>query len=529
MSVAVIIVNYGTAALAIEAVESVLDKTHDGREIEIHLVDNASPGDDAEQFRQLAASKDGWEGKVTLWLEDENHGFGRANNLVMQAIVQPNETRPAPDYVLLLNPDARLENEAIAHLATRLDEHPDVGAVGAAVSMPDGTNVTAAFRFPGAGHEIANVMNFGPVSRVLKNRLAPLPVDTPAGPVDWVTGAAVMFRLKALQQVDFFDPAFFLYFEEVDLMHRLSDAGWAIHYQPEARVIHHEGAATNVESSAADRRRRPAYVYRSWRRYFSKTYGGRRALLIALGVFIAAALGRVISGLRRQQTRLPLRFFRDQWRYVIAPLAELRGDAEYDRDTARYTRTSNRGLINANPPGIGFWALVAEDLRTYDYDILAQGFWALFWHRFGNWRMSLRFQLIRMPFSVVYKVMYKVTQWVCGIDLPYSVVVGRRVKLEHFGGMVLVAERIGNDVIIRQNTTFGIADLRNITARPSIGDGVEIGVGAVLIGGITIGENAVIGANAVVVKDVPANSVAVGIPAQILRRSTPPKNLRSHG
>ena len=531
MSVAVIVVNYGTAELAIQAVDSVLAHTHGGREVEVHLVDNASPEDDAERFR---AAGEGWGARVTLWLEDTNHGFGRGNNLVIQTLAA-RET--PPDYVFLLNPDAWLENEAVDILAGYLDSHPKVGAVGASVANPDSGPAVACFRFPGLAHETANAMKFGPYSKLMKNRLAPFPPERPTGPVDWVTGAAVMFRLSAVRDVGFFDPVFFLYFEEVDLMYRLTQAGWAIHYVLEAKVMHDEGSSTQVQSRATDRRRRPPYVYRSWRHYYSKTHGRGQALWAALCIYAAGAVGLVLAKLRRRSVVLPLHFFRDHWKYTIAPLAGLGRDAEYDADVARYAAPaqvptidperdmdqelsglSARGTVNCNPPDIGFWALIAEDFRTHDSEFFSQGFWALFWHRFGNWRMSLKPRIVRVPFSLCYKVMHKVTQWVCGIDLPYSMPVGRRLKLEHFGGMILVADRIGDDVMVRQNTTFGIAGLHAPRGRPRIGDRVEIGVGAVLVGDIEIGAGAIIGANAVVVKDVAPGAVVGGVPARELRQ-----------
>lgn len=178
---------------------------------------------------------------------------------------------------------------------------------------------------------------------------------------------------------------------------------------------------------------------------------------------------------------------------------------------------ANDGTRNANPPEVGFWALVAEDLATHEGDLLAQGFWALFWHRFGNWRMSVHPKLLRAPLSLLYRVMVRLGQRTGGIFLPYTVVVGRRVKLEHFGGMILVAQKIGDDVIIRQNTTFGIAGLDALHDRPVIGDRVEIGAGAVIVGPVTVGAGTVIGANAVVTKDLPPDVVAGGVPARILK------------
>ena len=181
------------------------------------------------------------------------------------------------------------------------------------------------------------------------------------------------------------------------------------------------------------------------------------------------------------------------------------------------TSDINDGTKNRNPSGIGFWALVAEDYRTHDRDLFSQGFWALFWHRFGNARMSIRPRALRIAFSVLYRVAFKLTQWMSGIDLGYSVVVGRRVKLEHFGGMVLAARAIGDDVLIRQNTTFGVTSRHNLGKLPTIGDGVDIGVGCAILGDVKIGKNAVVGANAVVTKDVPAGTLVGGIPARVIK------------
>lgn len=164
------------------------------------------------------------------------------------------------------------------------------------------------------------------------------------------------------------------------------------------------------------------------------------------------------------------------------------------------------GSRNLNPDDIGFWDLVQEDFVTNDSEWTHQGFWTLFWHRFGNARMSQP-RVIRAPMTLIYLVMRKTCQILCGIKLDYTVEVGRRVKLEHFGGMVLGARSIGNDVVIRQNTTFGIKSASDVNAKPRIGNRVNIGAGAVIVGDISIGDDTQIGANCVVWFDVPANSV----------------------
>lgn len=176
-----------------------------------------------------------------------------------------------------------------------------------------------------------------------------------------------------------------------------------------------------------------------------------------------------------------------------------------------------RGEIDRNPPGIGFWALVREDRLTQDDGWLSQGFWALFWHRFGNWRMSVRTKLLRAPLTILYNTMYKASEIVGGIKLSYTIPVGRRVKIEHFGGMIFGARQIGSDVVLRQNTTLGIASREDLNAKPTLEDGAEVGAGAVIVGDVVIGARAIVGANAVVTKSVPPGAIVGGIPARILR------------
>lgn len=315
-SVAVIVVNYGTADLAIAAVESVLGHTHDGHPVEVHLLDNASPGQDAEHLRQAHAARD-WGGRVTLWLEPVNHGFGRGNNVVLQAL----EKRAAPpDYVFLLNPDAMLKNEAVAVLADFLDAHPQADVAGAGLHRPDGTPVRAAFRFPSLASEFGETLCFGPISRFFAGVTVALPVNQPRSRVDWVTGAAVMFRFAALRQAGFFDPDFFLYFEETELIHRIGSRGGEVWHVPEALISHVAGAATGLESGRSRSRSQPGYWYDSWRLYFVKTRGVGGARQAAVIRYTAALLNVALRRLTGGIPDVPQNFSRDFRRHVLRPL-----------------------------------------------------------------------------------------------------------------------------------------------------------------------------------------------------------------
>ncbi|SDK93191.1 glycosyltransferase family 2 protein [Aliiruegeria lutimaris] len=315
-NIAVIVVNYGTATMALAAVDSVLTSPPGARDVEVHLVDNASPGTDAAILADEIEAR-GWGGRVRLHLERENRGFGSGNNVVLHDLSRREDP---PDLVFLLNPDAKLSNNALNILADFMHAHSKAGAAGARLIDTDGAPSTAAFRFPSIAGEFAEAANFGPITRMLKRWRIPMEPEQETGPVDWVTGAAVMLRFTALQQVGFFDPGYFLYYEEVDLMRRLNKSGWQCWHVAEAEVIHVEGAATALRGSEIGLRRRPEYWYASRRLYSFRSLGRIGAIANGCVVILGAGLNHVHSRLRGRKPWLPERFIPDTWRFVLRPL-----------------------------------------------------------------------------------------------------------------------------------------------------------------------------------------------------------------
>ena len=183
----------------------------------------------------------------------------------------------------------------------------------------------------------------------------------------------------------------------------------------------------------------------------------------------------------------------------------------------RYLEPLPKGDRDCNPPGMGLWALWREDYVTHDRDWTAPGFWAIAVHRFGNWRMRFSARIVRAPLTLIYRTLALVISVVAGITLPYTVRLGRRVRIWHHGGMVLHARSIGDDVHLRHNTTFGVARRGENLDIPAIGDRVDIGCGACVLGDVRIGDDSVIGANAVVTRDVPPWSVVVGVPGYVVK------------
>jgi serine O-acetyltransferase len=150
------------------------------------------------------------------------------------------------------------------------------------------------------------------------------------------------------------------------------------------------------------------------------------------------------------------------------------------------------------------------------------GVWALV-----NYRVAHALHV--KGFRRLARVIMGITQMVTGVDLHPGATIGRRVFLDHAVGIVVGETAIiGNDVLIYQGVTLGGVSLERDTKRhPTILDGAVIGSGAKVLGNITVGRNCRIGSNSVVVKDVPDDSTAVGIPARVIDKGRD-KNPMAH-
>lgn len=164
--------------------------------------------------------------------------------------------------------------------------------------------------------------------------------------------------------------------------------------------------------------------------------------------------------------------------------------------------------------------LVREDYRAHGGDWSRPGFQALVVHRFGVARARVAPFVLRAPLSLVYRVLYRTVRNVYGIELPHTARIGRRVVIEHQHGIVVHgASVIGDECILRQGVTLGIRRLDRVDDAPVLGRAVNVGAGAKILGRVHVGDGAAIGANAVVLSDVPPGALAVGVPAVVTPRA----------
>lgn len=172
---------------------------------------------------------------------------------------------------------------------------------------------------------------------------------------------------------------------------------------------------------------------------------------------------------------------------------------------------------------MGLWNLIKEDFsvpRKNDPALHSKielifnypGIWAIVNYRIAN-------RLYKKGFKRIARVLGGISQLFTNVDIHPAATIGRRVFIDHgFGVVIGQTTIIEDDVLIYQGVTLGGVSLSHGKRHPTIGTNSVIGSGAKVLGNISIGKNCKIGANSVVVKDVPCSSTAVGVPARIVRR-----------
>jgi GT2 family glycosyltransferase len=251
----------------------------EGIDSHIVIVENGS-GDGSLEKLTRAVSEGGLDGRVSVVDSGRNGGFGFGVNRGFRFGLSHREP---PRYFYLLNPDAYPNKGAIHALAQFLDDHPEVGIAGGQTHDTDGKPHCSAFRFPTFVSEFEGGLRLGIVSRLLEDWVVPmLPIPEATQRVDWVGGENMMIRREVIEVTGGFDEEFFLYFEEVDLQWRATQAGWAIYFVHDSSVVHVGSAVTGNKDL---KRRTPTYWFASRRHFFQKTYG-RRHLWLANAAFV---------------------------------------------------------------------------------------------------------------------------------------------------------------------------------------------------------------------------------------------------
>jgi N-acetylglucosaminyl-diphospho-decaprenol L-rhamnosyltransferase len=306
MKLLVVIVNYRVAHLTIDCLRSLAEEIERIPEARVAVCENGT-GDDSAERIQRAIDDHGWGKWCTLTAISPNLGFTGGNNVVLRPALQSPDP---PQYVLLLNADTVIRQNALKSLVEFMDEHPNVGIAGSRLEGPDGTLQASAFRFVTPISEFESSINFGPISRLLHRWRSVPPMPSQTCEADWVSGTSMIIRREVLQAVGLLDEGFYTYYDDIDFCYNARRAGWSTWYVSSSRVVHFQGQSTKF-------RRNMPYLFEARRRYFLKNHGPLYASLADAARIIGLSLSRLRSLLSGKPSSDPPYFLHDTIRHSV--------------------------------------------------------------------------------------------------------------------------------------------------------------------------------------------------------------------
>jgi len=207
---------------------------------------------------------------VRVLLSEENLGFGRGMNAAIEAA--------EGKYVFIGNPDICLFPGVFEELVTYMDAHPDVGMVGPKLLNPDASVQYSCYRFSTPSVILSRRLPFAQrfkKPRAVVDRYLMKDFDhEEIREVDYLLGAAILVRGKAVEEVGVFDPEFFMYFEDQDLCRRFWKAGWRVIYHPKAELIHYHRRETAEGSFLSQLKNPLTRIQMQSALYYYKKYKG---------------------------------------------------------------------------------------------------------------------------------------------------------------------------------------------------------------------------------------------------------------
>ena len=264
-TIAVVTVNYRTAALVIKGLEALFKERDRFPNLHAIIVDNSSP-DDSLAVLNAYVLEQSWHEWVKVVPAEKNGGYAYGNNVGFDIA---REWLPQLDYVWMLNPDTEVLPGATASLINFLMENPKTIA-GSRLQDRDGTPQVSTFNFPSAMSELCSGLSLGFIDRLFSQYQVCRAIPDEPEASDWMAGASLMFASSTLEILGYLDDEYFLYFEEVDYLLNAQKQGVQCWYVPSSQVIHEVGASTGISDVRKQQPRRPVYWFESRRRYFIK-------------------------------------------------------------------------------------------------------------------------------------------------------------------------------------------------------------------------------------------------------------------
>jgi GT2 family glycosyltransferase len=271
-----VIVNYNAGPLLLRSVQALLACP---AVVRVAVSDNASEDGSLEAVDSRFRPDD-LKARLLLQSNHANLGFGRACNIGYTLTQAP--------YILFINPDCIVQPDSVERLITVLEQHPDMGMVGPMILNPDGSEQVGARRTtPTPGRAFIKAFGLSRIAAALPGlfkdfNLQNEPVPSQPTDVDAISGACMLVRRTAIDQVGLFDEGYFMHCEDLDWCMRFRLAGWRVVFVPEAVVMHEKGVSS---------RSRPVFVewhkHRGMARYYRKFFTRRYPLVLLPCVLLA--------------------------------------------------------------------------------------------------------------------------------------------------------------------------------------------------------------------------------------------------
>jgi N-acetylglucosaminyl-diphospho-decaprenol L-rhamnosyltransferase len=313
MDVTVILVNYNTANLLVDAIEAVRRSAR-GLKLNVVIVDNASRDNSVALMRGLS--------DCMCIANEQNIGFGRANNQALEFVLGR--------YALLLNTDAFVSADSLDLTVNYMDANPECGVLGVKLTGRDGALQPSCRYFPTPWNvflDNTGLARFFPKVKMVDDMRWD---HATVRECDWVPGCFYLVRKEVLDTVGLFDPRYFLYFEEVDHCRAVKAAGWSVMFFPHTSVVHLGGESAKSEGALTSTGRQlSALQIESELLYFRKHHG----LWGAWGAMALSNLGDAILALKVLLRGKGVNGIGIHWRHALTSWSVFRRTAYGKRAT----------------------------------------------------------------------------------------------------------------------------------------------------------------------------------------------------
>ncbi len=275
--ISTVTVNYKTVDY-LETLLASLFEHHQGRDVEVFVVDNAS-GDDLSTIKQRFP-------QVCVIESDINLGFAGGCNLAIE--------KANGEYVLLLNPDVMFHDDALYQIENAMNQHPNVGIGGVSLRNLDGTQQKCVWRFPTPLDQFLLLLKvhhlFQHIAPIARWRYDDFDYST-SQDVDQVMGAFFCIRRSLLEKIGLMDDGYFMWYEEVDYCKQAIDAGSSVRYFADICVRHKKGSSFDRVQTGWKQK----VLRASIRRYMKKHYGFATWIVFVVFEPVFYVLGQIAA------------------------------------------------------------------------------------------------------------------------------------------------------------------------------------------------------------------------------------------